>query len=207
MPSAHYLHLEARCNHLIQRFIDPAIAAEQAALRAGEAVPAPDFDDFSAFRLLTHAELEGYFELKARDTLATLDAAFKSGQVLTSSFAVLIFLHQWKDRRQPTWPSAPADDHAYLKHLAQEALGYGRQFLAANNGIKEASIQVLSALMGHYPDELDAVLVNELNQYGKRRGDVAHSSWHFNTRTFDSADIEKNRLTTILRLTKAYYER
>lgn len=207
MPSAHYLHLEARCNHLIQRFLDPVIAAEQAALLAGQPVPTPNFDDFAAFRLLTHAELEGYFESKARDYLAALDVAFKRGQVLTAGFVALICLHLWKDRRQPIWPPLPADDPAYLKQLAQDALGFGRRFVADNNGIKEASIHVMSALMGFFPDELDAVLVSELDQYGKKRGDVAHSSWHFNTRTFESADIEKNRLCTILSLTKSYYER
>lgn len=207
MPSAHFVHLEARCNHLIQRFLDPVIAGEKAALLAGLPVPLPDFDDFAAFRLLTHAELEGYFESRALDSLLALDASFKSGQVLTAGFVALFYLHLWKSRGQPTWPALPTDDSTYLKQVAQQALGFGRQFLSANNGIKEASIHVMSALMGFFPDELDAVLVNELNQYGKKRGDVAHSSWHFNTRTFESADIEKNRLTTILRLTKSYYEK
>lgn len=206
MPSVHFVHLEARCNHLIQRFLDPVIAAERAALQAGQPVPAPDFDDFAAFRLLTHAELEGYFESKALDALAALDGAFKKGQVLTAGYVALIYLYFWKERRQPVWPALPSDDAAYMKQLAQEALGFGRQFVSANNGIKEASIHVMSAVMGFFPDELDSVLVNELNQYGKKRGDVAHSSWLFNTRTFESADIEKNRLTTILTLTKAYYE-
>lgn len=207
MPSAHFVHLEARCNLLIQRFLDPVIAGEQAALVAGEPVPPPNFDDFAAFRLLTHAELEGYFESMALDALTALDGAFKKGQVQTAGFIALIYLYLWKERRQHVWPANLGDDATYIKKLAQDALGFGRQFVAANNGIKEVSIQVLSALMGFFPDELDSVLVNELNQYGKKRGDVAHSSWFFNTRTFDSADIEKSRLTTILSLTKAYYER
>lgn len=213
MPSAHFLHLEARCELLIQRFLDPAIAAEQDALLNGTPVPQPNFDDFAAFRLLTHAELEGYFESKAIDALTALDTAFKAGQVMTSRFVTLIYLYLWREKQQLTWPQLLGDDPqsrqqdaAYTKQLAQEALGFGRQFVKANNGIKESSIQVLSAVMGFFPDELDQVLVSELNQYGKKRGDVAHCSWSFNSRTFDSADIEKNRLTTILDLTKAYYE-
>lgn len=213
MPSAHYVHLEQRCNLLIGRFLDPVIAAEQAALTAGQPVPTPDFDDFAAFRLLSHAELEGYFESKARDALDRFDAAFKAGQVLTGRFVALIYLYLWKEKQQPTWPLGRGDDPqsrqqeiAFAKQLAQAALGFGRQFVSANNGIKEGSIQMLSALMGFFPDELDSVLVNELNQYGKKRGDVAHSSWFFDTRTFDSADIEKSRLLTILGLTKAFYE-
>jgi hypothetical protein len=213
MPSSHFEHLENRCNLLIQRFLDPAIAAEQAALQNGMPVPQPNFDDFAAFRLLTHAELEGYFESKALDVLTALDTIFKNGQVLTSRFVALIYLYLWREKRQPSWPVVQGDDPqsrqqdaAYTKQLAQEALGFGRQFVAANNGIKESSIHVLSAVMGFFPDELDQVLVSELNQYGKKRGDVAHKSWHFKTQTFESADIEKNRLTTILSLTKAFYE-
>lgn len=214
MPSTHYEHLETRCNDLIHRFLDPAIAAEQTALETGAPVPQPNFDDFAAFRLLTHAELEGYFESKARDSLTNLDAAFKAGQVLTSKFVGVIYLYLWREKRQLSWPLPQGDDPlsrqqdaAYVKQLAQEALGFGRQFVTANNGIKESSMHVLSSIMGFFPDELDQVLINELNQYGKKRGDVAHSSWFFNLRTFESADIEKSRLTTILNLTKAYYER
>ena len=62
-------------------------------------------------------------------------------------------------------------------------------------------------LMGFFGDELDNLLVSELNQYGKRRGDVAHDSWKYNTRTFESAEIEKRRLNTILKLTKDFYEK
>jgi len=207
MASDHYVHLETRCNFLIQRYLDPAIAAEQVALLAGQSVPAPNFDDFAAFRLLTHAELEGYFESKAIDSLVALDAVFKSGQIFTSKFAGIMFLYLWRESRHPIWPTNQGGDPAYPKQIAQDALGFGRKFVKANNGIKEKSIHVLSAVMGFFPDELDSVLVNELNQYGKNRGDVAHSSWIFNTRTFDSPDIEKNRLNTILSLTKAYYER
>jgi len=213
MPSSHFIHLESRCNLLIQRFLDTAIADEQAALQSGMPVPQPNFDDFAAFRLLTHAELEGYFESKALDALTALDTIFKNGQVLTSRFVALIYLYLWQEKHQPSWPYGQGDDmqsrqkdRAYTKQLAEKALGFGRQFIAANNGIKESSIHVLSAVMGFFPDELDQILVSELNQYGKNRGDVAHKSWFFNTRTFESADIEKNRLITILQLTKAFYE-
>lgn len=206
MPIDPFTHLKERCERLIVRFLDPAIAAEAAALAAGDPMPQHDFDDFAAFRLLTHAELEGYYEAKAKASLDVLDAKFRSGSALTADFSALIFLYLWKERQQLNWPSTPDRDPGYIKALAQEAIGFGRQFVAANNGVKEASMRTLSALMGYFPDELDEVLISELNQYGSKRGDVAHSSWAFNTRTFESADIEKNRLVNILTLTKAFYE-
>ena len=196
---------------LTARFLDPAIAAEEAAVEANEQVPEPDYDDFAAFRLLTHAELEGYFESKAGQCLDSLETTFKANQTLTARLSSLIFLYLWTERRQLSWPANDGEDGqsnntGYCKSLAHEALGFGRQFVKSNNGIKSASIHVLSALMGYYPGEVDQLLVDELNQYGRKRGDVAHASWAHNTRTFDSALIEKNRLVQILKLTKAFYE-
>lgn len=207
-------HLQDRCNLLIEKYIDPIIQAEQQALSNSSPLPAPDFDSVAAFRLLTHAELEGYFEKKAELALAALDSDFKKGRAASSSFAALIFLYILKKQIRPNWSASGGGDdttirnaeYSDFKNLAQEALGYGRQFIDSNNGIKSNSIFVLSALMGYFEDELDSVLVQELNQYGIKRGDVAHDSWTKNTRTFESAEIEKNRLVLILELTKKYYE-
>jgi hypothetical protein len=206
-----FTHLELRCKEIIARYLDPIIGAENAALAAGSPLPAPDFESLAVFRLLAHAELEEYFESKASTALAILDSQFKANSAVTHRFAALIFFQLWQQRREPQWASiASANsgslDEAEFKRLAQEALGFGRQFIAGNNGIKEASIHALSAFIGHYPSELDGVLVEELNQFGRRRGDVAHFSWMRDTRTFDSADIEKNRLTNMIASIKAFYE-
>lgn len=199
-------HLEKRSIELLDKFIDPIIKAEDLATENFQAIPEPDFDSMAAFRLLSHAELEGYFEKKAKQALDKLEQAFQSDNVLTKDFASLIFLQLWVEKRSPEW-SVLSIDRPEFKQMAQDALGFGRQFINNNNGIKEKSIIVLSALMGSFEDELDDILVRELNQYGKLRGDVAHDSWKHNTRTFESAVIEKTRLNTILKLTKDFYEK
>lgn len=209
-----YTHLEDRCNHLIQKYIDPIIQAEEQAIRNSSPLPTIDFDSLAAFRLLSHAELEGYFERKAGLALAALDQNFKEKKPLNSKFAALIMLYLIKKQVVPKWsaPQAGSDDairtaeRADFTNLSSAALGYGRQFIQANNGIKENSIYILSSLMGFFNDELDSVLVAELNQYGKKRGDVAHDSWARKTNIFDSADLEKKRLISILDLTKKFYE-
>ncbi len=207
-----YERLESRCTTLIKRFLDPLIAAEDEAVANNSPLPAPNFDDFAAFRLLAHAELEGYYESKALSAVEKLDADFKAGKVFTSGLVTLMFLHSWRSRCSPEWAQRGADgydlslDKSALSEFAQRSLGFCRQFIDANNGIKEASIHALSSMMGFFPDELDEVLVSELNQYGRKRGDVAHRSWTLDTRTFDSADLEKKRIVTILDLTKKFYE-
>lgn len=209
-----FTHLQERCTLLIGKYIDPIIQAEQQALDNSSPLPDSDFDSFAAFRLLTHAELEGYFEKKAELALSALADDFNNERVASSSFASLIFLYLLKKQIHHNWSASGLGDDAAtrqaeysdFKNLAQSALGYGRHFIDSNNGIKANSIYVLSALMGYFEDELDSVLVQDLNQYGIKRGDVAHDSWTKNTRTFESAEIEKSRLLRILELTKNFYE-
>ncbi|HEY8095981.1 MAG TPA: hypothetical protein VIE65_07755, partial [Methylobacter sp.] len=167
------------------------------------------------FRLLSHAELEGYFESKAKSALDDLDAEMKSGRIASAKLSALTFLYLQKNQITPCWSSRGLRDDISIRKaersdliiFSQEALGYGRQFIKSNNGIKENSLLTLSALMGYFEDELDSVLINELNEFGKGRGDVAHDSWTKDTSTFTSADIEKNSLLTILDLTDQFYEK
>ena len=199
---------------MILKYLEPTIFAERKAVEEKQPLPPVDFDNFAAFRLLTHAELEGYFETKAQLALDELDQLVKLGKPITAKFATLIFLYLWKQRHIPAWTDRAGTDSASrkaeerdFKNLAQMASGYGRQFIKDNNGIKENSIYVLSGLMGYFSDELDEILLVELNQYGKKRGDVAHESWTKNNRVFDGAEIEKSRLLLILDLTEKFYEK
>ncbi len=207
MPShSHYFtELEARCGELCAKYIQPMIDAEVRALHDGKPVPAPDFDHMASYRLLVHAELEGYFERRSKAAIDTLQTEMKAGMVLTQRMASIVALYLWRTQWRPLWPG-PSSDRNVFKQVAQDALGFATSFISGNNGIKEDSIEMLSALMGYFPDEIDRVLVTELNELGKRRGDVAHESWTKNTRTFESAQIEKDRIERILRLVKTSYE-
>lgn len=209
MTSKHFKHLEERCHCLIARFLEPFIESEKTALALGQELPTPNLDDFAAFKLLTHAELEVYFEKMTLDALNHLDSDFKSGHVLTSKFAKLIYLYSWKEKKYLNWPGLlnPQAVTAFQKSLAQEALGFGRQFVKNNNGIKEDAMQIMSAIMGFFPQELDSILIEELNKFGTTRGEVAHQSVRSSSIIFESAEIEKTKLLNILKLANNYYEK
>ena len=96
-------HLERRSRELLEKFIEPIIKAEGLAITNSQTIPEPDFDSIAAFRLLSHAELEGYFEKKAMQALDKLEQAFKSDKVLTKDFSSLIFLQLWVQKRSPEW--------------------------------------------------------------------------------------------------------
>jgi hypothetical protein len=199
-------HLDKRLSDLLCKFIVPIVEAEDEALANSIQLPTPDYDSIAAFRLLAHAELERYFEQKALSAVDKLDNMIKAGKSITHDIAALISLYLWKSKHIFDWSSVTTS-RQYFNVNAQNALGFARDIIKKNNGIKEDSISVLSAIMGYFEDELDNVLISELNQYGKLRGEVAHDSWTFNTRTFDAAVIEQNRVKDILRLIREFYER
>ncbi len=210
-----FSHLETRCNVLIAKYLEPVILAENEALKKLEPLPAPDFDSLAAFKLLAHAELEGYFEAKAALALQQLDSDFKSNRISSSNFAALIFLYMQKKQVIHNWSSIGKSDDKSLRDaerkdiatLAQEALGFGRQFIKANNGIKENSVLTLSALMGYFESDIDSLLIEDLNEFGKSRGGVAHDSWTKDTSVFDSAELQKKHILKILKATNDFYEK
>ncbi|UQA72411.1 hypothetical protein K1516_09995 [Stenotrophomonas maltophilia] len=206
MTTAHFGHLKSRCGLLLAKYIDPQIAAIEAALADGDVPPDPDFDNMAACRLLIHSELECYFENRALDSIK----ACEGQSALTMKNASLIALRAWMERREIDWQRWVAPpvgvDKASFASLANEAHGFARQFIKANNGIKEKSVQTLSAIMGYFPDELDGVLVEDLNKYGSLRGTVAHNSWVYATNTFESPEIERGRVDRIIGLIEQFYE-
>ncbi|WP_139813885.1 hypothetical protein [Pseudomonas putida] len=185
--------------------MQPIIDAENAALAASEALPTPDYDSIASFRLLVHAELEGYFEDRAKSEIDQLDVEFAGGKYLNGRMSSLIMLYLWRSQSACCWNGTAKYD-ADFKSLAQNALGFGRSFIKENNGIKENSIHTLSAIIGLYQHEIDEVLIEELNSFGKKRGAVAHKSWIYDTRTFDSAETERNNVVNIISLIRNNYE-
>lgn len=157
--------LRGRIGVLRAKFVDAQLATE----RADPLAFVPDIDNLVAFRLLAHAEFEDYLETKARDGLASMEAAFRSGQntVRQNLNALVIAMSLAKPLRfePPNWPTDVA-----------ELLRAAREWIGKNNGIKDASFTMLSVFCGKMPDEVDGALSASLSTYGTSRGDVAHKS-------------------------------
>lgn len=209
MASKLYDEMQARCQVLIDRYLQPHINAEDAAKIVGGDIPLPDYNDISAFRLLAHAELEGFLEDKATEAVNNVQKNFDTDIFFDSQAASLVFLHLWKKQTSIPWAKDSDEIKAgrsLIKSATQDALGFARKFIKENNGIKENSFHTLAALTGRFPDTVDPLLTTELNQYGRKRGDVAHKSWSVAKVVFDSAEVERNSFLKILELIKDFDE-
>lgn len=165
MPCPHMPALRGRIEALRAKFVEAQLSAE----RADPLTFVPDIDNLAAFRLLAHAEFEDYLETKARDGLASMEAAFRGGQntVRQNPNMLVIAMSLGKQLRfePPTWPTD-----------VTELLRAAREWIGKNNGIKDASFTMLSVFSGKMPDEVDGALSASLSTYGASRGDVAHKS-------------------------------
>lgn len=136
-------------------------------------------DRARGYRLLAHAEIEAFIE---DITLATAKAAVSDwSNSKKPSNVILCLLAHYHDGYNTgsgeVFPvtSRPKTKEA-IKEIVQVAL---KQYVALhdqNHGIREDNFNKLVLPMGIRRDELDPTWLTDLDQFGKRRGDVAHKA-------------------------------
>jgi len=182
-PCPHFKLLQNRFDELSIKFLTDQVEAE----RLDPTGFQPDLDRLAAFRLLVHGEIEDFLEAKAKDnvnaiaTKISLNAPWMRGSPELIAVAIAL--------KRPM----PSLDHLELNKFSTfilELLSGARAAITDNNGVKSPSFLFLSLLAGKTIDEIDSVLSNSLNSYGKGRGDVAHRSvTHSTTLNAPSAEL------------------
>lgn len=120
-----------------------------------------------AFLLLVHAELESYFEDRARNLVALAQAEYQRKGVCTRMLSRLLVYHQAaKDELVPVSP-----------HAVGKAINYYLDHLDKNHGIKEKNLLTIFLPLGICHADLDGQLVTACNQLAQKRGQFAHASF------------------------------
>lgn len=129
---------------------------------------APPQQDYTrAFLLLVHAELESYFEDRARKLVGLAQAQYQRKGVCTPLLSRLLVYHQaTKDELAPVSPQA-----------VDKAINYYLDHLDKNHGIKERNLLTIFLPLGISHADLDAQLITACNQLAQKRGQFAHASF------------------------------
>lgn len=124
-------------------------------------------DYTKAFLLLVHAELESYFEDRARKLVTNAEARYRRRGVCTPVLSRILVYHNTaaKDELGPVSPSAVA-----------KAINYYLDHLEKNHGIKDKNLLRIFLPLGISHVELNARLVAACNQLAQKRGQFAHAS-------------------------------
>jgi len=194
--SASFISLHSRYRALRKKFLSRQLALE---LRNPLTFQA-DLDHLAAFRLLFHAEVEDYLELKATDSIRAIKADIQRNHRVVERLDWFALAARF-DKTLPL--TCPHDLNAFLP-IASQILDAGLAFVAQNNGIKAPSFVVLSLLCGKMTWSLDDALAASLNAYGSDRGNVAHRSVT-RVRSINAPSAEDSTAASLLRDLKRYF--
>jgi hypothetical protein len=124
-------------------------------------------DHTKAFLLLVHAELESYFEDRARRLVTNAEVRYRTRGVCTPVLSrLLVYHHAAKDELGPVSPNT-----------VSKAINYYLDHLEKNHGIKEKNLLTIFLPLGISHVDLDAQLVAACNQLAQKRGQFAHASF------------------------------
>lgn len=192
----HFKLLKERLESLKAKFLDVQLAAEANDPLNFQA----DIDQLAAFRLLFHAEIEGFLEGKAKENVDRISSSLVSPKWIRNYPELLSLAFALKKQ-------TPSDelDTTKFNQFVQTLISGANTSIKENNGIKSPSFTLLSICAGKTIDEVDSVLSGSLNSYGKDRGDVAHKSVT-QSRTINAPTAELATATSIVTQIAAYFD-
>jgi len=129
---------------------------------------AREVDLARAYVLLTHAEIEAYFEDRAQVKVGRAYDAWQNRQVCSSLLSTVVMYYQ---ARAKAWSVTTISNQN-----AEKARNFYVTELRENHGIKEKNLLSIFLPLGLEHGDFDASLLATLNSFGLLRGKLAHES-------------------------------
>ena len=148
-------------------------------------------DFIRSYVLLCHAEIESYFEDRAKERAnKAFDKWKKSGRANNCLVAILVFSGGELNfnNGQKKYSNQVEDREDKIK----KAVSHFRETVERNHGIKEKNIKNLLVPIGIKFDDIDSTWLQEMNTFGKFRGGIAHTA--FKTQTQLDVKSEQDRI-------------
>lgn len=128
-----------------------------------------------SFVVFSHAEMQVYWETIARKILSEAENLWKNESIIGCVIGTLIAFRSPEKAVVPNNPKEPNDSENFDKIIAK-AIKNHRNFIENNNGIKRSNISTLLTPIGIFSDYLEENMLIQLDQTGKRRGDIVHKA-------------------------------
>ncbi|MFT5721401.1 MAG: hypothetical protein ACI9W6_001715 [Motiliproteus sp.] len=130
------------------------------------------------YKLLVHAELESYFEEVTKKLInAQLDRwRNKKEFTLTSVSLVATYKIPLEEFESEMSSKKTSKLHGSIDQMIESSTTEFNRLVSNNNGIKVEDLKRLLIPTGIFFDELDDISLAAINDFGKERGAVAHSS-------------------------------
>jgi hypothetical protein len=178
MPSAQYRNLTKQIAALRTALLPRDLNVDLSKLKPRLSIRA------LAFRVLSHAELENYFESRATEISTTIDQAWRNRRSITYPTLCMLGFSGIDMKLPPESFEAPANkkqtDWRELMEiddrLKKAITAYHYFVTQQNNGVKEQNLVRILVPLGFDIQTLDKLFVAELDNFGTLRGSAAHQS-------------------------------
>lgn len=151
-----------------------------------------------AFVVFCHAEFQVYFETVAKRVMREAELRWRGFNAIDRVIAALLAFRSPADVHVPNDPIRPTQ-LAQLENLIRMAIASHLKVINENNGVKRYNISELFVPLGVVSDDLDEQLLLQLDQTGRKRGDMVHKSSKVSLRTIrDPFTEELPEITQLL---------
>lgn len=160
-----------------------------------------------SFRVLTHAEVETYFEDRALDVATSALKAWEdSARVSVVSFHLLGFSGQTLERPPKSlftteqnkikdWPAKTSIQDRFSRCVSD----FCKRIRLENHGVKESNIMEMFVPIGFDMSKCDELFLRMMSTFGEDRGMVAHTSGKGHIKKAVDPKDEYNTLSSILK--------
>ena len=133
-------------------------------------------DRAAAYLVLSHAEIEAYFEDMILQVISTTESKWKSNRHITPSLVSLVTYLPGERKGPPQAFDNKQFKDRNINELIGKAIALHKIRVRANHGIREANLCEILFPIGFGYNDLGSTLIASLDTFGSRRGDFAHQS-------------------------------
>lgn len=133
-------------------------------------------DRAAAYLVLTHAEIEAYFEDMVSHVVASTETVWKTSRKVTAPLISMVTYFEGERKGPPATFDKKQFKDRNLNELIHKAISQHKARIKANHGIREKNLCDLLFPIGFGHSDLSTTLTASLDSFGSRRGDLAHQS-------------------------------
>jgi len=159
-----------------------------------------------SFRVLTHAEVESYFEDRVIEVAKNALAAWRSRNTISRSLVHILAFSGSEMELPPSTIAAPSPTQAKSwpsrisidERIENATTKYIRGVTVDNHGIREKNLISMLLPVGVDVLRIDPIFLANMDNFGKKRGDAAHQSTSVQVTTGIDPKDEFQNIVTIL---------
>lgn len=191
MHTDKYLRLKKRLDKLKSIYLPPVFSPTGSYSDS-------DFEKVRAYEVLSHVEMEYYFEEVA---LAIAQKAYQCWQLKRKVSPPLLSLVAYYSGQFPSIPDVHSGNNSekdIIWRINASYTSYNSQIRSSNNGIKEKNILSIFLPIGVNITSIDEGMLLALNNFGSERGIIAHSTRALTLTTPDDALASVTNIMTYI---------